>query len=129
MMQSALRSILLADSGVSSLVGTKVDWGWRPQGKTLPALTLNTVSDPRPKHMGGNQVTRSTLVQVDSWGATYAAARNCANAVVSALTAQDKDGIRFLGFFVNSDRDLTESTDDGQVFRVSLDVSVVHTIP
>jgi hypothetical protein len=129
MMQSALRSILKADSATTAIYSTRIDWGWRPQGKPLPALTLNTVSDPRPKHMAGNQVTRSSLIQLDSWGATYADARNGANAAIAALTAQDKDGIRFLGFFVENDRDLTEETDTGQIFRISADVRVIHTIP
>jgi hypothetical protein len=129
MIQSALRSILLADATVTGLVSTRVDWGWRPQGSALPALTLNTVSDPRPKMMSGAQLTRETIVQIDAWGLTYASVRNAANAAIAALTAQDKDSIRFLGFFVDSDRDLTEQTDSGQVFRVSVDVRVIHTIP
>jgi hypothetical protein len=129
MMQSALRSILLADTATTAATSTRIDWGWRPQGKPVPAITLNTVSDPRPKHMAGNQATRATVVQLDSWAATYIEARTAANAAIAALVPQIKDGVRFLGFFVENDTDLSEDTSDGLLARISVDLRVLHTIP
>jgi len=126
MMQSALRSRLLGNPDA----GSRVDWGWRKQGSALPAVTLNTVSDPRPQHMGGNQATRATLVQIDCWGKTYIEARTIANAAVDLVVpADDVGGVRFFRSFVENDLDTIEDTADGILARVSLDVRVIHTIP
>jgi hypothetical protein len=38
-MQTALRTRLLADATISGIVGTRIDWGLRPQAKALPAIT------------------------------------------------------------------------------------------
>lgn len=130
MMQTALRTRLKNDATVASLVGTRIDWNARPQGKSLPAITLQTIHDGRPQKMSGFQVTRQTLVQVDCWGEKYADARNAAEAVIACLVpAADESGVRFLRSFVDRGMDTLEDTDNGQVHRVSIDLRVTHTIP
>jgi hypothetical protein len=125
-MQSAFRSRILNNTDA----GNRVDWGWRKQGSALPAIALLTISDPRPQHMGGNQATRQTLVQMDTWARTYAEARAVANAAIALVVpADDVGGVRFLRSFVEQDVDSAEDTDDGQLARVSVDIRVTHTIP
>jgi hypothetical protein len=127
-MQAELRTRLKDDATVSGLVGTRIDWITRPQGKALPAITLQTVSDPRPQHMGGNQDTRQTMVQADCWGGTYAASRGVADAVVACvLPAANVGNVRFLRSFVDNERDGAEETETGLVYRVSVDLRVTHT--
>jgi hypothetical protein len=127
-MQAELRTRLKDDATVSGLVGTRIDWITRPQGKALPAITLQTVSDPRPQHMSGNQDTRQTMVQADCWGSTYASARATADAVVACIIpAGDVGEIRFLRSFVDNERDGAEDTETGLVYRVSVDLRITHT--
>lgn len=128
-MQSALRTRLKADATVAALVSTRIDWVERPQGKALPAITLQTISDPRPQHMGGNQDTRQTIVQVDCWAAKYADVRECADAVIACLTpSADAGGVRFLRSFVDNERDLAERTETATIYRVSVDMRITHTL-
>jgi hypothetical protein len=129
-MQTALRTRLKNDATVSGLVGTRIDWGARPQGTALPAVTLHMVSDPRPQHMAGFQATRQSWVQVDCWGAKYTDAASVSAAVIAAIVpAADQDGTRFLRSFVDNVREAVYDTPGGQVFSMSVDLHVMHTIP
>lgn len=127
-MQSELRTRLKNDATVSGIVGTRIDWVERPQAKALPAMTLQTISDPRPQHMGGDQATRQTLIQMDSWAESYKAARDLANAGIACLeSGADVSSVRFLRSFVDGDRDLSERTDTQTIYRVSVDLRITHT--
>ena len=97
-MQTQLRARLLADAAISGLVGTRIDWDIRPQGKTLPAITLSLVSDRREQHMGGLQTTRGTWVQFDVWATTAAQVATLRDAIVGLIaTGATQDGITFFG--------------------------------
>lgn len=127
-MRSELRTRLKNDPTVSGLVANRIDWLKRPQASALPAITLQTISDPHPQHMGGNQVTRQTLVQVDCWALKYADVRAVSDAVIAALVpAADVDSVRFLRSFVENERDGGEDSPNGTIFRVSVDLRVTHT--
>ena len=128
MMQQALRSRLLADGTVAALVGTRVDWDARPQGKSLPAITLAMV-DNRDQHMGGPQVTRNTIIQADCWALKAADAHNLAEAVIAELQPPATvSGVRFLGAFLTA-TSMSEDTDSGLVYRVMVRGNIAHTIP
>jgi hypothetical protein len=128
MMQQALKTRLLADATISDLVGTRVDWDARPQGKPLPAITLSKI-DPRAQHMGGPQATRNTIIQVDCWASKASDAHTLAEAVVAELQpAATVGGVNFLGAFL-TDTSMTEETDNGTVYRVMVRGSISHTIP
>lgn len=102
-MQGALRARI---TGAATTAGTRVYWVDRPQAAALPAVTLQTISDPRPQHLKGFDELRSTRVQVDCWADTYAAARSLLEAVLAAVVPWDtSNGIRF-------DRAMVDNTDD-----------------
>ena len=126
MMQSDLRSRLLADATISGLVGTRVDWDARPQGKPLPSITLSMV-DVRDQHMGGPQATRRTVLQVDCWADKPITSHTLAEAVINELQPQaDVGSTRFLGAFLTS-TSMSEDTDNGMVFRVMVRGDLWHT--
>jgi hypothetical protein len=130
MMQQALRARLLADADVSALVSTRIDWDARPQGKPLPAITLQVAFDPRDKHMGGTQATRKSRVRAQCWATKPADAHNLAEAVISALDpGAIQDGVRFLSTFATSLGGIAEDTDNGLIYRQIVDLDVIHTIP
>jgi len=127
-MQTELRARLLANATISALVGTRVDWGVRPQGKPLPAITLTLVNDNRDQTMAGLQVTQGPLVQVDCWALTYAETVTLREAVVTLLaTAATQGSCKFLGAQSINTLDLPESTDAGFVHRAVIRANVWHT--
>lgn len=83
-MEEALRAYLKADDGVKALTGgasARVDWGARPQGSALPAISLHLISAPRTYHMRGRVRLVGTLVQMDCWADSFAAAKALARAL------------------------------------------------
>jgi hypothetical protein len=122
-MQAALRSRLLADATIAGLVGTRVDWGLRPQAKALPAITLDLPGSPRGYHMGGAQATQITRVQIDAWAATPKQAKDIADAVIAELEPRSGS---FEPSFVLLDRSTNEKVDDGVVYRRQLDMQITY---
>lgn len=69
-MEEALRARLLANTAIAAIVGTKVTWGDRPQGKDLPALVLLLVVPGRDyTHQGADGLT-GARVQIEAYGKT-----------------------------------------------------------
>lgn len=126
--QTGVRARLLADATVAAIIGARVDWVERPQKSALPAISLQTISDPRPLHLKGMDGARSTRVQCDCWAATYAAALALARAVIAALSPPATiSGKKFGHAQVDSQRDLGEALADGSfVHRQSVDFLVWH---
>lgn len=124
-MRQALRARLKAAVPVTTLVGTRIDWGPRKQSDALPAVTLQVVSDPRPQHLKGDQPLRATRVQIDCWAGDYQTSRATADAAIAALAPeQTGNGVRFNRSLVDGDRDLGEQTDTGFIHRTSIDLIV-----
>lgn len=127
-MQQALRTRLLNDGTIGGLVGTRVDWNIRPQGKPLPAITLERVVGDHAQTMSGLQVTQGPLIQVDCWASKYTDAAALRDAVIEILTTPAvQSGIRFLGAGNVMDADSSESTDGGIVHRTMIRANVWHT--
>jgi hypothetical protein len=125
--QSALRARLKADAPVVTLVGTRIDWVDRPQTTALPAITLQTISDLRPQHMGGFDGTKEARVQVDVWAATYASAKAITEAVLAVLVpANTANGVSFSRAFVDNIRDLGERIETQFIHRTSMDLIIHH---
>lgn len=126
--QSGVRARLLADSTVSGIVGTRIDWVNRPQKAALPAISLQTVSDPRSEHLKGFDGARETRVQCDCWAATYSAALALARAAIAALKSPATiSGKKFGNARVDAQRDLGENVADGNfIHRQSVDFIIWH---
>lgn len=125
--QAAFRARLTGAGAITSLVSTRIYWVDRPQTSSLPAITLQTITDARPQHMKGNQVSRESMVQVDVWASTYASARTISEAVIAALVPENTaNGVRFDRAFVDNIRDLGEQTETVFIHRTSIDLIVHH---
>lgn len=129
-METELRSRLLADGTISGLVGTRIDWGVRPQGKPLPAITLTLANDTRDQAMAGIQNTQGPLVQIDCWAEKYADTVTLREAVIALIaTAATVSGVRFLAAQNINTHDLPEKTDTGIVHHSMIRANIWHTIP
>jgi hypothetical protein len=120
-MEEDLRAILLASSGVTALVGTRINFGTHPQGQLMPAIVLNTISADNGHTNSGPDSLLTGRVQVDSYGLTYGATKALSRAVLAAL-----DGYRggsFQGIFHAGSRDSREggSNEADRPYRVSTD--------
>jgi hypothetical protein len=126
---TALRARLVADAPVAA-VTTKIHWGIVPQGTTLPYIRLNTISDPRPEHLGGYDGARVTRVQADCFATTYGAARGLAEKVIAAVaTPATSGGVQFGRIKAEGPRDLGEDVPGlGYINRASVDLLVEHVM-
>ena len=127
-MAGALRARLLAAPAVTAKVAQRVYWVDRPQTSALPAITLQTVSELRPQHMGGFDGLSDVRIQIDVWAATYSDAKIIAEAVLAALIpAHTGNGIKFERSFIETMRDLGERTETQFIHRTSIDLMVHYS--
>jgi hypothetical protein len=125
--QTGVRSRLLGDSTVAGAVGTRIDWGQRPQGAAYPAIVLQTISDPQPTHLKDYETTRSTLIQMDVYALTHAQAMTIARAAIATLkTPATVSGKKFGACFVDGQRDTVEPSGTINVHRQSVDLMIWH---
>lgn len=112
-MEQALLAKLLASSGLTALVQTRVRWNQRPQADALPAVSLS-VPYAQPLYTDEGPVgLTDVMVQIDCWardaegvnGATTAI--EVAQAVRSALQhVAMTERIEFQGVFLDGIRDV-----------------------
>jgi hypothetical protein len=126
-MQAAMRTRLINDATVAGFVGTKVTWVDRPQMSALPAIVLQTISDPRPAHLKGFDGARMTRVQLDVFASKYGTALSIARASIAALKdPATVSGKEFGPTLVDGQRDLSEEVSGTLVHRQSVDLLVWH---
>ena len=129
-MEEALIAKLLADAGVSALVGTRVYPGVRPQATALPAIVFNMISANPSYSDDGEDGIAEARVQLDCWGATYTDAKKAARAVKAALSAfgGTVNGVRFRYITLDLEHDIQETgaNSESYPFRTSLDFIVVY---
>lgn len=131
--ETALVRRLLDAATVAEPTSSRVDWMRRPNG-SLPAITLQTISDPRPQHFKGFQSTRSTRVQVDVWAARPGDAVHLRNAVIATLTPGDLvDGVTFQRAMIadvrpgfETDEAASEGQPAGELYREIIDIIFTH---
>lgn len=121
-MEEALRAVLLGHAPVAALVGSRVDWGVRPQASGLPAICLTTVNDGPLHHTLDGPGPSRARVQVDCFGASYASAKALARAVRRHLDTYSD--ATFMGVFLAGARDLSDDDGVGTIHGVSLDFFV-----
>lgn len=129
-MPSALQARLTGDTAVLAAVGTQAFWSVVPQTATLPYIRMQVISDPRPADLDGEEIARETRVQVDCFAKTYKAARQLAEAVISA-TAEPATvaGVVFGRIKAEGPRDLGEDVDGkGFIHRMSMDLLIWHRL-
>lgn len=82
-----IRNALVADAGVTALVGLRVAPLLSAQDTTLPAITLQRISLVPQNHLTGDGDLDAARVQLDAWATTYAEARAVADACRTCLQA------------------------------------------
>lgn len=80
-----LRTYLLAQSGVSTLIGTRMYPDALPEGATLPAVVYYRISGTHVESLGGIKAAGTCRVQLDAYAATRLAADAVGDALVAAL--------------------------------------------
>jgi len=111
----------------------RVDWMRRP-GPALPAMTLQTISDPRAQMIKGWSVRRPR-VQIDLWSASFGMAVSLREATIAALVpAARVGGVRFQRAGVANVRSGFEQIEAGsdqqprgELYRESIDFIFPYT--
>jgi hypothetical protein len=117
--EEAVVERMMADGGVSALVGTRVFLLKLPQRVSFPAIRVQLISNPRGKHLRGPDGTTRARVQVDCYDAEtsadpYSAVSATAEAAVNARVFEPFNGggspasIRITGCSVNDMRSMRE---------------------
>tara|TARA_R110000868_G_scaffold291244_2_gene551690 strand:+ start:305 stop:700 length:396 start_codon:yes stop_codon:yes gene_type:complete len=129
-MEEAFIGILLADSGLSALVSTRMSWGKRPQNQSdLPAVVLYRITGMRDYNLDGASGLVDSTVQCDCYAETYSSAKATARALMTAINAYDQtsSGVAFQRISIDSERDTNETESNGRyLFRCSVDLSIWH---
>ncbi len=126
---TALKSRLAADAGVIAAGGNEIHWVKVPQGKTLPYVRLQTISDPRPEHLKGYDGARVSRIQADCFAASWGQARKIAEAIITAATSpMTVEGIQFGHTKAEGPNDLGEDVGTAFVHRASIDLLVEHRL-
>lgn len=82
-----IRDALVADAGVTALVGARISPLIKAQAITLPAITLQRSGTTPQNHLRGHAGVDDNRVQLDAWASTYDLARQVAAAARAALQA------------------------------------------
>jgi hypothetical protein len=127
--QGALRSRLIDDGAVAALVGNRIYWVERPQTSSLPAITLQVITEDRPQNMNGFVGMDSNTVQLDIWGNSYAQVQQAKEAALSAIVPETiANGVSFERAFISTARDLGEMVGTQFIHRASLDLIFHHSM-
>ena len=121
-MEEALRAILLASSGVTTLApAARINWGEHPQGAALPGLVLNVVSDAEGLHLKGPDGLSEGRVQIDAYAKTYGEAKTLSRAVRTVLHGYRGGGFRLVSHVATRDSREGGTNEAERPFRISLD--------
>lgn len=131
-LEAALISRVLGVPGIAAKVGNRVKWSLRLAG--LPAITMQTVADPRPQHYKGFQSSRPTNVQVDVWSGSEEEAAALRELLIVHLTPAATVGtVRFQRAMVLNVRGGAEPEQSVQgqrprseLYRESIDFTFTH---
>jgi hypothetical protein len=127
-MEQDFVALLLADAGISALVGTKINWGIAEQGDSPPYIVLNIVSDPPDYTFEGQDDLKTTRVQIDSRALTYLAMWSLKEAVRTKLSGfkGTQGSTQFQGIFIDADTDEYEFDETpNKLFRRRIDVMIL----
>lgn len=125
----ALRTLVLADAGMSALIGERMYPDVLPQGATFPAIRFFEVSlTPLYQHDGDANLDTSRY-QFDCYAANRPAAKDVAmvlRTILGGLKKVYRDGVNFqAGFLVNS---LSGYDDALNAWRVTQDYQLSYSI-
>lgn len=126
-LRPAIRSRLLANGTITALVGSRVDWGLRPEKSALPAIVLTKAAPGQDWTFKGPDPLVRPWVQFDCYGATQVSSLAVADALqaeMQRVTEVTAGGWTFLppGLLVSDDGPTPEDLVGGGVgFRIRHD--------
>jgi hypothetical protein len=133
-MEEALYTYLIAQSAISTLVGTSVYQGDAPQGKNPPYIICQTIGvEEFPNHDGTSNRAKTTI-QIDAYHSNYSGTKALADAIRGELQGYprgDMGGVFVTSCFKNGERDLTSPPKDGSenaTYVRSQDYEIMHAI-
>lgn len=125
----ALRTFLLSDATVNSLVGgERIHHIRLPQDQLEPSVVYNKVSELAQYNMEGDSGMLQTRMQFDAWAQTASQATELANAVYDKLTGAkgampgNNETVNVRGIFSFNGRD--DFDEIAKLYRVSRDYMV-----
>lgn len=130
-LEDAVEARVRSIASVADLVGDQIAWGRRLAG--APAISMQVVADPRPKHFKGFQSSRPTMVQIDVLSRTATEARMLREALIAALSLPANiGGVRFQRAEISNvrggsaDQQGTDMRLRPEIFRESVDINFWH---
>lgn len=125
--KAGLVTRLLTAPDVFALVGDRVEWDELSPDSPLPAITLQTISDPRPQNHDGFDPFRGTRVQVNCLARTATEAAALLELVIPVLVLPAVVGsTTFLRSFVDGGGSDAEQTTTGRICRERTDLIIWH---
>lgn len=106
----ALRSIMLADAGLSALVGTRIYPDILPQNPVLPAITIQQLTSDVYDNIQGYSGLEKAYMQIDVWAKTATSRNTVAEALRLAICGYTgiQSGVKIQGIRLESRLDLHE---------------------
>lgn len=129
-MEQTLVTYLLAATGLTGLVGTRIWWTERPQkDRALPAIVLHRITGIRSYSFQGASGLVQSRVQFDCLADTPDDAMAVRDAVVVLLSGAHfaDTGTEAQGCFLEDERHDFEKEGAERFHRVSLDFLIWHT--
>lgn len=128
--ETALMTYLLAQSGITSLVSTRIYFVRAPQDVTAPYLVVNKISGTREQSHEANTHLAHPRFQLSAFGATYAACKAIIAAAQAALqgyygTMGGAGGVNVSAVFYEDETDL-DPGDNNELYGVSADYIIWH---
>jgi len=119
-----LRTLILADTTVSGLIGARMYPVILPQAAVMPALTYQYITGDSVLSNDGPTGLEHPFFQVDAWGETYASMNALFEAVRILLNGfqGDAGGVSVQGIFLARKRDLYD--DQGKLYRRVADYGI-----
>lgn len=130
--EADLRSLILANSGITTLVGQRVTWGARPQGVEQPDIVLLLVAGAPGYTMAGEDGLDQSLVQMDIRASTSlldaTAVRDAVRSALSGFSGT-VGSTTFYSIFLRQVRQRAEQAEGGgMAYLIQMDWDVAsHT--
>jgi Protein of unknown function (DUF3168) len=127
-LKKGLKDLLLADSTISSMVGSRVRVGRKPKDTDHPDILITGVASAYIPTLQGVNATKMRRFQIDCWGNNPKEADDLATAVHALLDGYRgvlSEGTRVHSCLPNSDVDLDD--EDGKISGVAVDFNVWFT--
>jgi len=122
--EEAIYAHLIADSGVSALVSTRIYPLMIPQDIALPAIAYQRISGPRQTAHDGPIEIAAGRFQITCQGTSYGSAKDVANAVRQALdgyagpVVSGAESVTVEGSFLKNEWDGYEFAGETRVVRL-----------